>query len=216
MGGSSSAMQMASSNLSSAPAAAALVAYLHTDHEIMLAGMGGGHDYNLQVFNTPSAATTTFNGAGPAYSTTLTQLISEKGQPLGGSTFVAYYLLNPYVPLGRVASGGSPYAVVSSSTPLANMVTVGDSGSVDNLTYYHDSTMATVDANETVAYSVMANNSTTVLVCMNSTIADVTAQGATDGMANGTTSDCYSVDSAGNAALVSHTMMFAGMMLTFD
>jgi len=179
-------------------------------------GMGGMSDYNLQVHNVPNAAATTFNGAAPAYSTMVTLLPTKNGQPLSGSTFISYYLLNPYVPLGRVAFGGSPYAVVISSTQLANMVTVGDSGAVDSLTYYHDSTMATTDANETVTYSVMANDSTTVLLCLNSTISDVTAQGTTDGMVNGTTSDCYTVDSAANATLASHTMMLDGMMITFD
>src|SRR5579863_7598838 len=107
-GGSSSTAQMSSANLSSAPGQAALVAYLQTDHDTMLQGMSGGHDYSLQVFNTPNAAATTFNGAAPAYISTLALPITEKGQPLGGSTFNNYYLLNPYVPLGRVAVGGSP------------------------------------------------------------------------------------------------------------
>ena len=215
-GGSSSTTQMSAANLTSAPGQAALVAYLQTDHDTMLQGMSGGRVYGLQVFNVPNAAATTFNGAAPAYNTMLTLLITENGRSLGGSTSLNYYLLNPYVPLGRVAFGGSPYAVVTSSTPLANTLSLGDSGAVDNLTYYHDSTMTTVDANQAVTYSVMANNSATVLLCLNSTISDVTAQGMTDGMVNGAASDCYAVDSSGNATLVSHTMMFNGMMMTFD
>lgn len=218
-GGSSSANQMSSASLSSAPAGAALVTYLRTDHDTMLqamSAMSGMSGYNLQVRNVPNAGTTTFNGAAPAYSAMVTLLPTKNGQPLSGSTFISYYLLNPYVPLGRVAFSGSPYGVVTSSTPLANMVTVGDSGAVDSLTYYHDSTMTTMDANETDTYSVMANNSATLLLCLNSTISDVTAQGTTDGMANGSTSDCYTVDAAGNATLASHTMMLNGMMITFD
>jgi len=43
---------------------------------------------------------------------------------------------------------------------------VGTTGPVDNLTYYHDSTMA-IDANETGTYSIEVNNSTTLLMCLN-------------------------------------------------
>ena len=73
-----------------------------------------------------------------------------------------------------------------------------------------------MDADETVSYSVTANNSTTLLLCLNFTIANVTQQGLTDGMDNGTEKDCYTVNAAGNAVLVSVAVMAGGTTLTFN
>jgi hypothetical protein len=92
---------------------------------------------------------------------------------------------------------------------------MGSSGAFDNLTYYHDSLMATVDADETTTYSVMTNNSTTLLLCLNSSITGVTAQGSADGLVSGTESDCCTVDAAGNATLATITITINGITVKF-
>jgi hypothetical protein len=202
-------------NLSSAPGETALVAYQQASHQNTLNASSSGNSFSLQVSSVPNSGTTTFNGSSPAYSTTDTVTLSENGTLIATNISTSYFLLNPFVPLGKVSSTGTPYAVVASSSPLPTTLTVGGSGAVDTLTYYHDSTKSTIDADETVTYSVMANNSTTLIVCLNSTISGVTTQGMADGLANDSESDCYTVDAAGNVALTSITVMVNGTTLTF-
>ncbi len=156
-----------------------------------------------------------FNGEAPAYSTVDTLALSKNGALVATSISTGYYLLNPYMPLGTTYSTGMPYGLVTSSTPFPTTLNVGDTGPVDNLTYYHDSTEAIIDAYETGTYSVVANNSTTLLMCLNFVVSDVTLSGMGDGLADSTESDCYSVDASGNAALVSITLMVNGGTLKF-
>jgi hypothetical protein len=204
------------SNLSSAPGEAALVGYLRANHQTTLNGTDtSGNTYSLQVRNVPSAGTTAFNGSAPAYSTGVTLTLDKNGALAASNVATAYYLLSPYVPLGAVYGAGMPFAVVISSTPFPTTLDVGSSGPVDNVTYYHDSTMTTLDGDKVGTYSVRANNPITLLVCLTSVLSDVTAQGTADGLAGGTETDCYSADASGNAALVSIASMVNGVMLNF-
>jgi len=201
-------------NLSSAPGQAALVSYLQLSHRYML-NESGTATYTLQFDSVPNAATTMFNGSGPAYSVVETVVLTTAGQMVASGSTTVYYLLNPYMPLGQVSSTGTPYGVVISSTPVPTTINVGDSGTVDALLEYHDSNRATVDANVTVNYAVTANDSTTLLFCLNTTISGVTAQGAMDGLADGTESDCFTVDASGSASLDSITLTINGMAIKF-
>jgi hypothetical protein len=215
-GGGGTGGYMPMMNLSSAPGEMALVNFLQAAHQNMLNASYSGNNYSLTVSFAPNAGTTTFNGSAPAYSTVETVTLSKNGTVVTTGVSTAYFLLNPYMPLGQVASSGSPYAVVVTSSPLPTTISVGTSGAFDTLTYYHDSTKATIDADESISYSVMANNSTTLLFCLNSTFSNVTAQGMTDGLANGTENDCYTVDATGTANVSSITVTVAGTMLTFQ
>jgi hypothetical protein len=204
-------------NLSSAPGAAALTAYVQANHSGTLHAtdtMGGS--WTLQYSATANTTTTTFNGTPNAYSTTNTVTLTRNGAQIATNTSTSYYLLNPFMPLGAVTSTGTPYAVVATFSPLPATVMVGNSGSYDTLTFYHDSTKAVTDATETDTYSVAANNSTTLLVCIDSTIAGVTKQGTIDGLAAGTETDCYTVDASGNAALFTITVTVSAGMLKFQ
>ena len=204
-------------NLSSAPGDAALETYVQANHSATLhATDSAGNSWTLQDSSTANAGTTTFEGMANAHSTTDTIALDKNGAPFASNTSSSYFLVNPYVPLGQVSSSGTPYGVVTSSFPLPTTVTVGGSGAFDNLTYYHDSTQAVMDADETGTYSVAANNSTTLLVCFNTVISSVTAQGTADGLAAGTEMDCYTVDASGNAVLFSITVTASGVTLKFQ
>jgi len=193
-------------NLSSAPGEPALAAYVQASHSTTLhATDGSGNSWTLQL-----------STAANAYSTLDTVTLDKNGTLVATNTSTSYFLLNPYVPLGKVSSGQTPYAIVTSSFPLPATVTVGNSGAFDNLTYYHDSTLAVADADETTTYSVEANNSTTLLTCFNTVISGVTAQGTADGLAAGTETDCYTVNSAGTAALFTITVTASGVTLKFQ
>jgi len=205
-----------SGNLSSAPGESALANYLQGAHQYTLNAVdGSGNDFTIQLASQPNAGTTLFNGEAPAYGTQDTLALSENGTLVANSITTGYYLLNPYMPLGTVYATGTPYGLVTSSTPFPATLNVGDTGPVDNLTYYHDSTEAIIDGYETGTYSVVANNSTTLLMCLNFALTGVTAQGTADGLADSTETDCYSVDTAGNAALVSIALLVNGATLTF-
>ena len=206
----------AATNLSSAPGAMAMATYRQGAHKYTLKASNAGNSYTLQVSSAPNAGTTKFSGAAPAYSSVDTVTLYENGVMIANTVSTDYFLLNPYVPLGRVSSTGSPYGVVTSSSPLPTTLEVGSSGDMDSLTYYHDSSMSTLDAQEDVTYSVKANNTTTLLLCENSSITNVTAQGTADDLVDDSENDCYKVDAAGNAALVSVTLTVNGVTLTFE
>ena len=204
-------------NMQAAPGEEALVGYLRTPHQQMLSAESSGRSYSLDVNSAPSSGTTKFNGSAPAYSTAnnLTVTQSQAAAPLASRVTTAYYLMNPYVPLGSASSSGSPYAVVTNHLPFPTVLKVGTSGMVDNLTYYHDSTMSTMDANETVEYAIRANDSATLFLCLSDTVSNVTAHGTADGLANGAETDCYTVDAKGHAALSSITLTVNGTTLRF-
>ena len=204
-------------NLMSAPGEAAVNAYFQAAHQSMLSAKDASNNsWTLQFNRVPNAGTTTFNGSAPAYSTVDTVTIKKNGTTVANSISTAYFMINPFVPLGNVSSTGTPYALVTSSFPLPASFTVGSNGSLENLTYYHDSTKATVDISQTGTYAVTANNASTVLVCFSVVLSNVTAQGTADGLANGTETDCYTVNAAGSATLVSVTVTVSNVTLKFQ
>ncbi|MGO9988424.1 MAG: hypothetical protein ACLPSY_06580 [Steroidobacteraceae bacterium] len=206
--------------LSSAPGEAALVNYLQAAHQYTLNATDSlGNNYTFQINSQPNAATSTFNGEAPAYSTVDTFTLEQNGVLIANSISTSYYLLNPYVPLGKTFGTGTPFGLVTSYTPFPTTLSVGNTGPLDSLTYYHDSTLAIIDANETDSYSVDANNSTTLLMCLNFVVSHVTAVGTADDLdgftPNLTETDCYSVDASGTAALVSVALTVGDEALNF-
>ncbi|HBZ71152.1 MAG TPA: hypothetical protein DEP35_16035 [Deltaproteobacteria bacterium] len=191
-----------------------MASYLQSSHQYMLNEQGSGM-YSLQFSSVPNPGTTTFDGMGPAYSIVETVTVDANGMAIGSGTTTFYFLLNPYVPLGEVSSLATPYGVVTSTNPFPATLNVGDSGTLDTATLFHDATMTVVDATLTVSYMVTANDSSTLLLCLNATTSAVTAQGTTDGLANGSESNCYTVDAAGNVTLESISLTVSGTPLKF-
>jgi hypothetical protein len=193
-----------------------MATYRQGAHKYALKASNAGNSYTLQVSSVPNAGTTTFNGATPAYSSVDSVTLEENGVVIANTVSTDYFRVDPYVPLGRVSSTGSPYGVVTSSSPLPSTLDVGSSGDLDSLTYYHDSTMSAVDGSEGVTYSVESDNSTTLLLCEDSSVTNVTVQGTADDLVDDSESDCYTVDASGNAELVSVTLTVNGVTLTFE
>jgi len=148
-------------NLSSAPGEAAINAYVQASHQGTLNATSGGNTFSAQYSFAPNPGTTTFNGV-TANSSVRTVTLYQNGVLLANSVTTGYFKLNPYVPLGDTTTTGSPYGVVTAFSTLPATLTVGNSGALDSEVYYHDSTMAVVDADETDTYSVNANNSMTL------------------------------------------------------
>jgi hypothetical protein len=215
-GGGGGDTKLTPANLSSAPGDSAIAAYLQASHHSTLTATDTSNNTDtLQLDQVANAGTTTFNGSAPAYSFTGTVTLSQNGTVVATAVDTSYFLLNPVIPLGKVNSTGSPYAIVTSSTPIPMTLTVGTSGSFDNVTYYHDSTKAMIDAMEVSTYTVAANDSMSLQYCVKSVISGTTAQGTADGMGDSSENDCYNVTAAGVATLVSVAVTVNGSTLTF-
>ena len=202
--------------LKTAPGAAAITSYLQTSHQsTLIATDTTGNSYVMQLSNTPKAGTTTFDGNSGASSSADKVALSKNGVGVDSSSSETYYTLNPYRHLGDVYGAGTPYAVASNSTDIPTTVSVDDSGTVDDVTLYHDSSQTVVDADATQTYSVSAHDAKTVLLCIKTDTTDVTAAGTADGLSVGAESDCYTVDAAGNATLNSVAKSVSGESLDF-
>lgn len=208
---------LSSTNLSSAPGDAALTSYLQAPHQNTLSATdSGGNSYVLQTSLTPNAGTVSFNGHAGLLSSAAVVSLAKNGVTVAGpSSTTNYYTLSPYTPYGNVGSSGSPYAVVSSSVAIPATIKVNDSGTLDDVTFYHDSTKTVVDGMAVETYTVSARDASTLLMCLTTVTSGVTGQGSADGLGDGTESDCYTVDAAGNAALISIAVTVGSVTLTF-
>lgn len=204
-----------SPSLQSAPGEAAMSAWLQASHNAKLTAISNFDAFAIQLKSTPVAGTTAFNGTPKAHSRVTTVRLFKNGALTVESLGTAYFLLNPYVPLGAVLHAGTPYQVVASSVLLPVTFTVGSSGTIANGIYYHDSTKAVVDADTVTTYSIAANNSKTVLACLTIVVSNVTAQGRADGLDSSSEVGCYTVDAAGNANVASLTLSRSGATLIF-
>jgi len=205
-------------DLNSAPGQPALYTYFSGSHQASgTATDSAGNKYTAQFSTVPNAGTSTFNGQAGAYSSLVTLTIDENGAPFFSSSYTVYYLLSPtWEPLGAVFNSGTPYAVVTSFQQMPATITVGGSGPLYDMTYYHDSTMSATDGSLSVTYSVTANNSTSLHLCLQYALSGVTAQGSTDGLVDGTETDCYREFSNGTLTLYELTITNASGTLSFQ
>jgi hypothetical protein len=124
-GGGGGDTKLTPANLSSAPGDSAIAAYLQASHHSTLTATDASNNTDtLQLDQVANAGTTTFNGSAPAYSFTGTVTLSQNGTVVATAVDTSYFLLNPVIPLGKVNSTGSPYAIVTSSTPIPMTLTV--------------------------------------------------------------------------------------------
>jgi hypothetical protein len=163
-GGGSSAMQAAPRNLESAPAPTEPFNIPSTT----LTASSGGNSYTATYSATPNNGTTMFDGQ-EANSSTISLTIEENGTGVFHEMDTAYYLENPYQPLGMGVLYESPFThfsvLYNSTNPLPSTLTVGDSGALFDGTSY-------TGLNPNVGhlfenYSVASNNASTVLLTTN-------------------------------------------------
>jgi hypothetical protein len=184
----------------SVPGEAAVGAFLQTRHESLLHGADGAA---AVVVSAPLAKRGSFNGVGPAYAATRTLRVRGPDQQLVTSATTRYFLANPYMPLGKAGADGKPFGAVTVSFGFPTTLRAGDSGPVDRLTYFHDAGMQVAEATEMTTYTVEARDAGSLRLCLRSTVSEVTPQGANDGLAPGTESECYAVTPDGTALLES-------------
>ncbi len=124
----------------------------------------GGNSYTAIYSETPNNGTTMFDGQ-EANSSTISLTITENGSPIVAEIDTAYYLENPYQPLGLTLSsnGGKFEFLYNSINPLPSTLTVGGSGPLGSGTYYVVNTNSAIGS-LTETYSVASNNAGTVLL----------------------------------------------------
>jgi hypothetical protein len=128
-----------------------------------LSASNGGNSYTGAYSETPNESTTIFNGQ-EANSSTISLTISENGSPIVTEIETAYYLENPYQPLGMTLSynGGQFDFLYTSIDPLPSSLTIGGSGPLGSGTVYSVNTNNAIGS-LTETYSVTASNSWVLL-----------------------------------------------------
>jgi hypothetical protein len=168
----------------------------------------GGNSYTATYSETPNNGTTMFDGL-EANSSTISLAITENGSPIVIEIETAYYLENPYRPLGlTLSSNGKQFDFLYNSTdPLPSTLTVGDSGPLGSGTYY------TVNTNESVGsltqtYSVASDDASTVELTTDAT-------GTVNGQSISETI-YYAVNASGAPQLDWFEILVNGTTLTFN
>ena len=149
-----------------------------------------------------------FNGQN-ATTSMIALTVSENGAVVATEDSTAYYLTNPYSPLGLsgTANGVAWTAVISSYTPLPSMLTVGASGPLLSATYY-DSTMTNIGS-LTETYTVTEDSPTALFL-------NIDAAGTINGVQE-TETLTYSIASDGTvSALTQAQITVNGTTYTFQ
>jgi hypothetical protein len=170
-----------------------------------LTASSGGNSYTAIYSETPNNGTTLFNGQ-EASSSTISLTITQNGSPIVTEMDTAYYLVNPYQPLGLTVSskGGQFDFLYNSINPLPSMLTVGGSGPLGSGTYYAANT---VQGSLKETYSVASNDAGSVLLTTYAT-------GTVNGQSVSETIN-YAVNASGAFDLQSAEILVNGTTLNF-
>lgn len=199
-GGSSPAPQqnLQSARVPSQPMAIASTTLTGTD--------SSGNTWNVTYGESPGGMAM-FNGQN-ATTSAIALTVSENGAVVATEDSTAYYLTNPYSPLGLsgTTSGVAWTAVVNSYTPLPSTLTVGASGPLGSFTYY-DGMMNNIGS-LTETYTVTADSPTALFL-------NIDAAGTINGLQE-TETLTYAIASDGTLqALVQAQITVNGTTITF-
>lgn len=202
-GGSDSSF---SPHVTSVPAAAAMTNFhTHPQSVTLSATDPDGNRYTVAFDLVPNQGTTMFNGM-TATSAQITVVLSENGAPVQTDTTLYYFNANPFEMFGNVGQAAPPYEVYGTPGMVPTTVSAGQSDGIGSSTIFHDSTAAIQDAQVTETYTATTHTADTVLFCDNFEYSNVTSQGSTDGLMDGTESDCFAIDANGGITLVEMTI----------
>ena len=183
------------------PVDTAVSAFFEMAHSYKLSGTAGGNAYALDLAFTPGTQTS-FDGVQ-----TLTYTDSsnetENGAPHGAASTTNYFLASPYTEIG--ARNGSLYTLNSGQQKLPELASPGDSGSLDQETYYTDSSFTAKFGSGTRSWSLKALTDDTAQFCFHDT--------STIGGTTGTEIDCFDMDIKGNVSAVQITFIDGGQTL---
>ena len=166
-----------------------------------------GNTYTANYSST-AGGMATFNGQN-ANILMIALTVSENGAVLATEDSTAYYLANPYSPLGLsgTTNGVAWTATITSYTPLPSMLTVGSSGPLDSATYTDG--MGNNIGSLTETYTVTADSSSALFL-------NIDAAGSINGVQE-TETLTYSLATNGTVqALVQAQITVNGTTLTFQ
>ncbi|HVC28217.1 MAG TPA: hypothetical protein VNF48_01560, partial [Gammaproteobacteria bacterium] len=161
-GGSSSSSAPPSTAQYPVDSAYSAVAQMNQDYN--LTATIGSNTYTLLITYVPGAMST-FNGQ-PAYTATLTSILSEDGVLITSNVETEYFTISPYFPLGAINANGR-VTVNTNQTPLPVYATEGQSNLYDTNTTYTDNTLTTVYSIASSTWSLSPDTSTTAFSCIN-------------------------------------------------
>ena len=202
-GGSGSNSPMPQQNLQSARAPSQP---METPSTTLTATDSSGNTWTA-TYSSTAGGMAMFNGQN-ATTSSIALTVSENGAVVATEDSTAYYLTNPYSPLGLSGTtGGVAWtAVINSYTPLPSTLTVGGSGSLLSATYY-DGTMTTIGS-LTETYTVTANSPAALFL-------NIKGAGTINGVQE-TETLTYSIASDGTLqALVQAQVTVNGTTITF-
>jgi hypothetical protein len=166
-----------------------------------------GNTYTINYSNTPGGMAT-FNGQ-TASTSMISLTVSENGAVVATEDSTEYYLTSPYSLLGLSGTtGGVAWtAVVTGSSPIPTMLTVGTSGSL--YSYVYRDGMGNTIGSLTETYTVTADTTTALFL-------NIDAAGTINGVQE-TETLTYLVASDGTVpALVEAKITVNGTTLTFQ
>jgi hypothetical protein len=167
---------------------------------------GSGNTYTINYSSTPGGMAM-FNGQS-ASTSMIALTVSENGAVVATEDSTAYYLANPYSPLGLsgTTSGVAWTAAITGSSLVPTMLTVGESGSLYSFIYRDG--MGNTIGSLTETYTVTADSPSALFL-------NIDAAGSINGVQE-TETLTYSVASDGTVqALVQAQITFNGTTLTF-
>jgi len=173
-----------------------------------LSASANGNTYSLTYSVTTNSVTNMFDGQ-MAQSSVLSVTLGENETTLPTQTTTAYYLTNPYVPLGfsGTAANGTAFELIFNSiNPYPATLRVGQSGPLASGTFYSPGTNVALGS-VTMTYAVEANNASTLLLKIASS-ATLTGYPLPEVIA-------YAVDASGHMSLSSIQITLNGVTLTF-
>lgn len=166
----------------------------------------GNNTYTLDVSYVPGSMSS-FNGQ-PAFTATMTSVLSEDGVLITSSKQTEYFTISPYFPLGAINANGQ-VTVATNQAPLPVYATVGQTNLYDTTTTYTDNTLTTIYSVASSTWSLSQDTSTTALSCIN-TVGTIIGVGSTS------ESDCYQIDKSGNVLSLQVFLLVNGTTLIFQ
>jgi hypothetical protein len=173
-----------------------------------LTASANGNTYSLTYSVTTNSVTNMFDGQ-MAQSSVISVTLAENGTTLPTQTTTAWYLTNPYMPLGLsgTANGTAFDLIFNSIDPLPATLMVGQSGPLASGTFYAPGTNVALGT-LTMTYAVEANTASTLLLKISSS-ATLSGYPLPEVIA-------YAVDASGHTSLSSIQITLNGLPLTFQ
>ena len=167
-----------------------------------------GADTWTMALSVAPAADETFEGAtAKKYLQVIT--IKRNGATVDSSTRESFFTINPFNVKGFKNNDGTYGIQTVANSTLPNVAKVGDSGSLDTMTIYTNSSKSSVLSTQRGTWTLEADTATTAFSCRNITFRDPS------GNVEGTTSNCYKIDTNGTVKGIKYTIAVSNKILVF-